>query len=85
MAYQFEFEDSHEFIPPLDLWKKSVVENLIKQGRTPFLMRQEEDTKTERVTCFIPQSESKPPRAYDISLETARRIVSIRDELRRLS
>lgn len=83
MTHRFELEGGHDFMPLPNLEDRTVVEGLIKEGQTPFMMRQE--VEPDKVTCVILPNKPGLPMRGEISISVARQIASIRDELRKLS
>lgn len=86
MAKPLELEDRSEPIPHSDLREKGVVENLIKQGRTPTFNRvgivDGVMQGIPQIQCLIPGSEKSPAETFQLSLEDTRAIIAIREKLR---
>jgi hypothetical protein len=82
VALNFEVEHSSPPISLESLRSESVVKSLIKEGRTPFLMRLED---REAALCFIPPAVDNPNSAQSlkITLHDAGEIASIRRKLLR--
>lgn len=85
MAQRWEVERTPGFIPHPDLRKKSVVKRLIDEGRPPFIVFRGMETQMDVAVCSIPAGNSKPAEIFELSIEDARRIALIRNELQRLT